>query len=117
MAFSIVPIVLRIFLRLVWGLGVFGTLKRLKSRRLRPEKVLFKNFFVSAFVYLGGGLVTSKIANIYFSDLGRKIEGGFGLRGDNFLNGPLLGVFPAAILLSLGMDGRPQTIAEQIDQD
>ena len=58
-----------------------------------------------------------KIANIYFLDLRRKVEGGFGLHDDGFFNGLLLGVFSMVILLGLGMDRWPQAVAEQADQD
>ena len=53
-----------------------------------------------------------KTANIYFSNPRRKVEGGFDFHGNSFFNGLLPGIFPTAILLGLGIDGRPQAIAE-----
>ena len=50
------------------------------------------------------------ITNIYFLDLGRKIENSFGLRGDGFLNSLLPGDFLTAILLGLGTNKEPQAV-------
>ena len=45
-------------------------------------------------------------ANIHFLDLKQKVESGFGLDGNGFLNDLLLDVFLAIILIGLGMDGK-----------
>ena len=53
-----------------------------------------------------------KTASIYFSDPGQKVEGGFTLYSDDFLNGLLPGIFSMAILLGLGTDEKLQAVAE-----
>ena len=58
-----------------------------------------------------------RMASIYFSNLGRKVESGFDHCSNELLNARLPGVFLTAIVLGLGMDRRPQAIAEQADQD
>ena len=111
-ASSITPIIFMIFPRLVRGMGVLGVLRRLGSRFLRFKRVLVGNLFFDAFVHLKGGLMASRTASIHFSDPERKVEGGFGLRGNGFFNGLLLGVFSIAILLGLGTDRWPEAVAE-----
>ena len=84
---------------------------------LRFGRVPVENLFFGAFVCLGRGLIAPKTAIIYFSDLRRKIEGGFSLYSDGFFNNLLPSVFSTAILLGLGIDEKLQTVAEQADQD
>ena len=114
--FVIASIVFIVFSRLVQNLGVLEALKRLKSTFLRLEKVLVGDLFFGAFVRLGRRSMAPRTVNIYFLDPGRKVEGGFGLRGNGFLNGLLPDVLLTAILLSPGRDWWPQTVAEQADQ-
>ena len=51
--------------------------------------------------------MASRTANIHLLDLRRKIESGFSLRNDGFLDGVLLGIFATVILLNLGMNKKP----------
>ena len=87
-------------------------LKRLGSKLLQPEKFLVENLVFGAFFRYERGLIALKINTIYFSDLGRKFESGFGLCDNGFLNGFLTDVFAMAILLGLGTDKRSQAVAE-----
>ena len=99
-------IVFMVFQRPVRGLRVLGALRKLGSRLLKPERVLIKDLFFDAFVYLKRGLMAARIANIYLSNPRRKVKSGFGLHSDGF-DGLLLGVFPTAILVCLGTDREP----------
>ena len=116
-AFSIIHIIFIIFLRPVRGLGILGVLKRLGYRLLKPKRVLVENFLFDTFFHLGGRSMALKIANIYFLDSRQKVKGSFSLRNDSFLNGLLSSIFSKAILLGLDMDKKPQTVANQANQD
>ena len=103
-AFFIILIIFIVFLRLVRGLGIYRALKKLKSRLLRAKKILVENFFLIAFVRLEEKLMAQYTANIYLSDLGRKVESSFGLYIDGFLDSLFSGILPIAILFGLGID-------------
>ena len=60
---------------------------------------------------------TPKAANIHFTDLEQKVEGGFGLRGDGFLDSLVPDIFSPAVLLDLGTDRRPYAVAAQANKD
>ena len=111
-AFFITPITLMVFSRTIWGLSVLKVLRRLRSRFLRPKRVLVENFFFGAFVRLGERSMAPKTVSIHFSDLKRKVKGGFALCGDDFFNSLLPGILPTAILFGLGTNKRPQAVAE-----
>ena len=92
-----------VLLRPVQGLGILEAMKRLRFRLVKSRKILVGNLLFDVFVRLRGGLMASKTVSIYFSDSERKVKGGFGLRGDGFLNGLLSNVLLTVILLSLGI--------------
>ena len=96
-----------VFPRPVQGHDVFGALKRLGFRLLRPRKVLVEDLLFCAFVRLEGGLIALKTANIYLSNPGQKSESGFGLYADSFFGGLLPNVLLTAILLGLGTNRGP----------
>ena len=75
-----------VFSRLVQSLGVFGVLRRLRSRLLRPKRVLVKNLLLDAFVRLEGGSIAPKTAIIHLLNPRRQVENGFGLHNNGFLN-------------------------------
>ena len=101
MAFSILPIILIALSGLVKGLDVLGALKRLGFELLRFEKVLVEDLLLDAFICLEKQLMALKTANIYLLDLRQKVESGFGLCGNGFLDGLIPVVFLTDILLSL----------------
>ena len=96
-----------VFLRPVRSLGVFGVLKRLGFKFLRPGKILVENLFLGAFVCFGEGLIATWAANIYLLDQGQKVQSGFGLQCVSLLDVLLPGILLTAILLGLGMDEEP----------
>ena len=63
------------------------------------------------------GAVASEAASIHLTDPKRKVQGGLGLTRDSFLDGLVPSVFLTTFLLGLGMDGGPEAVAEQGDQD
>ena len=103
---------LMVFSRPVQGLSVLEALRKLGFKFLRLKRVPVKNFFLSVFVFFGGGLMAPKTANIHFSDPGQKIEDGFSLYDNSFFNILLLSIFSIVILLGLGTDRRPQAVAK-----
>ena len=102
--FSIMTIILKVFLRLVKDFSVFGALRRLKFNLLRTKKISVKNLFFGILICLGGGLITPETASIYFSDQRRKVKSGFDFWHNIFLDSLLPDVFLATILIGLGMD-------------
>ena len=96
-----------IFLKSLKGFGVFKTMKRQRSKLLRFGKFPVKNLLFGAFIYLERRLIAVRATNIYFFDSKWKIESGFGLRGNGFLNGLLLSVFLVTILIGLGTNKWP----------
>ena len=69
---------------------------------MRQGKIPVEELLFAAFACLVEGSIVLRIVIIYFLDLRREVEGGFGLCGDGFLYGLLLTVFLTAILLALG---------------
>ena len=72
---------------------------------------------LGTFVQLKRGLMAPRTANIHFSDQERKVDSGFSLYSDSFLNSLLLNIFLTAILLSLCTNRRSQAITKQANQD
>ena len=105
--YSITFIISRVLPRLIQGLNVLETLKRLESKLLKLRKVLIKNLFLSAFVRLKERLMAPRTASIYFSDLKRKVESSFGFCDNGLFNRLFLDILSMAILLSLGTDKKP----------
>ena len=56
------------------------------------------------------GVMALKAVSIYFTDPGRKVEGGFGLWNNAFSDNLVLGVFLTIVLLGLGIDAGPYTV-------
>ena len=93
-----------VLLRPVRGLGILRALRKIGSRLLRSRRVLVKNLLFNVFIRLEKRLMAPNIVNIHFSNSERKFEGGFGLRGKDFLNDLFPSVFLTAILIGLGTD-------------
>ena len=87
------------------GLAFLKTVRRHVFRLPRFREILVKKLLLDAFVYLRGGLMALKTISIHFLELERKDKSRFGLDGNGFLNGLLLNIFLATILISLGTDG------------
>ena len=61
--------------------------------------------------------MVSGAASIHLTNLQRKVQSGFGLNCDSFLNGLVPGVILTTFLLGLGTNGKPEAVTEQADQD
>ena len=56
-------------------------------------------------------------ASIYFTDPQKKVLGGLSVSRDSLLDGLVTSVLSTTFLFGLGIDKRPQTVAEKADQD
>ena len=82
--------------------------------RLKTEEI---RVFITIVLFglRGGKAIALRAMSIYFTDREQKDGGGFGLRNDSLLDGLVLDVFAAAILLNLGTDVGPYAFAKQAD--
>ena len=104
MATSTILIVSIILLGHVKGFDVFGALRKLESRPLKPKKILFVIFILGTFICIERGFIVPKSKTIYLSNSGKEFETGFGLCGNSFLDDLLSVVFLATVLIGLNTD-------------
>ena len=112
----IMPTLLIVSTRSLRGLSLLGTMRRHGLCLLGAERkrVLVPGVILGRFQ---GGAVASEAASIHFIDPQRKVPVGLGLNRDSLLEDLVPGVFSTIFLLSLGIDGGPEAVAEQADQD
>ena len=106
--FSIILFFLVVPTRSLGGFKILGTIgrKSLCFLKLKVEEI--EVFIVGVLFELRSRRAMAPgVVNIYLTDQGKKVEGGFGLRNDSFPDGLVPSVFPTAVLLVLRTNEEP----------